>query len=142
MYKNTSPYHKGHRNAKLLAVFFSFRTLNIISIIYPKIQSIQRAPFLEQENLPLKMIHIGFSHRHIHFCAFQERYILSGTDAESNVCHTPNKIPNACNFSHNPFPFPTFCLSCKFCCQFCKLFEAELTPGVRRKSQLPRPFQI
>lgn len=30
------------------------------------------------------------------------------------------------NLLYHPFIFPQFCLSCKFCCQFCKLFEAEL----------------
>lgn len=30
------------------------------------------------------------------------------------------------NLLYHPFVFPQFCLSCKFCCQFCKLFEAEL----------------
>lgn len=77
------------------------------------------------------MKHIGFSHRHTetHILMLRRKDASSlkqMLDPEHTTGQIKIKFLTSGKLSYCPFIFPQFCFSCKFCCEFCKLFEAEL----------------
>jgi len=66
------------------------------------------------------------THTNTHSHASQQSCILTKADPACTVGKTKSKFLTSGNLLYHSFIFPQFCLSCKFCCQFCKLFEAEL----------------